>query len=105
LQSVLVTNPSVALDAKNKIIYLPGQHPGQVSVISGGGSGHEPSFAALVGRGLLTAAVTGTIFASPDPEQVRAAMMDRVNGEKGILAIIMNHQVTTSFLSSLGIKI
>lgn len=93
LQSVVLTNPSVALDAKNKIVYLCAEHPAQVSVISGGGSGHEPSFAAFVGRGLLTAAVTGTILASPDTEQVTIAMMDKVRGENGILAIVMNNQV------------
>ncbi len=64
LQSVTLTNPTVALDASNKILYLrPSDAPSQVSMISGGGSGHEPSFGAFVGSGLLAAAVAGTIFA------------------------------------------
>lgn len=92
LHSVVLTNPSVELDAKNKIISLCEPQPSQVSIVSGGGSGHEPSFAFLVGRGLLTAAVTGTILASPDAEQVRVAMMDKVRGESGIVAIIINNQ-------------
>ncbi|KXJ93210.1 dihydroxyacetone kinase [Microdochium bolleyi] len=95
LESLTLTNPSVALDSKNKIIYRrpnpnDAQEP-QVSIISGGGSGHEPSFGAFVGRGLLSAAVMGTIFASPSAEQVRAAITSRVDTEKGVLVILMNY--------------
>lgn len=40
---------------------------------------------------MLTAAVAGTIFASPSAEQVRKAVMSRVDGEKGILVTVMNY--------------
>ena len=91
LKAVTITNPSVALDAENKIIYRrPGQ-ASQVSIISGGGSGHEPSFGAFVGAGLLSAGVAGTIFASPSAEQIRKAIMSRVDPEKGILVTVMNY--------------
>ena len=36
-----------------------------VALISGGGSGHEPSHAGFVGQGMLTAAVCGEVFAEP----------------------------------------
>lgn len=106
LQAVTLTNPSLALDTINKIVYRrPSQHDRdqQVSIISGGGSGHEPSFAAMVGRGLLSAAVAGTIFASPSAEQVRAAIMARVDNNEpgededgqrrsaGVLVTVMNY--------------
>jgi dihydroxyacetone kinase len=91
LQALTITNPSVALDAENKIIYRRPGHTPQVSIISGGGSGHEPSFGAFVGEGLLSAAVAGTIFASPSAEQIRRAIMSRVDGEKGILVTVMNY--------------
>lgn len=86
------TNPSVALDAENKIIYRrPTDGSARVSIISGGGSGHEPSFGAYVGEGLLSAAVAGTIFASPSAEQIRKAVMSRVDTEKGVLVTVMNY--------------
>ena len=44
--------------------------PGQVGVVVGGGSGHYPAFAGLVGRGMASAAVCGNIFASPSAGQV-----------------------------------
>ncbi|KAI1197164.1 dihydroxyacetone kinase [Nemania serpens] len=91
LQSLTLTNPSVALDGANKIVYRRPGHPSQVSIISGGGSGHEPSFGAFVGSGLLSAAVAGTIFASPSAEQVRKAIMSRVDTDKGVLVTVMNY--------------
>ncbi|KAI0150299.1 Dak kinase [Xylariaceae sp. FL1272] len=92
LHSLTLTNPSLALDAENKIIYRrPSDTPAQVSLISGGGSGHEPSFGAFVGDGLLAAAVAGTIFASPSAEQVRKAIKGKVDTEKGVLVAIMNY--------------
>ena len=94
LHSITLTNPGVALDAARKIVYRrPGQGhaPAQVSIVSGGGSGHEPSFAAFVGPGLLSAAVAGTIFASPSAEQVRVALTSRVDGAKGVLVVVMNY--------------
>lgn len=91
LYALTLTNPSVALDAENKIIYKRPGGKAQVSIISGGGSGHEPSFGAFVGDGLLSAAVAGTIFASPSAEQIRNAVMSRVDPEKGILVTVMNY--------------
>jgi len=91
LHALTLTNPSLALDVSNKIIYRRPGHASQVSIISGGGSGHEPSFGGLVGDGLLSAAVAGTIFASPSAEQIRKAILSRVEGEKGILVTVMNY--------------
>ncbi|TDZ59850.1 Dihydroxyacetone kinase 1 [Colletotrichum trifolii] len=95
LHSLTLTNPSLALDKTNKIIYRrptpdATQNP-TVSVLSGGGSGHEPSFSAMVGKGLLSAAVAGTIFASPSAEQVRTAIASRVDTSKGVLVTVMNY--------------
>ena len=89
------TNPSLAFDEPNKIVYRRPtpeltKNP-KVSIISGGGSGHEPGFAGFVGKGLLTAGVAGTIFASPSAEQVRRAVASRVPTEKGVLVITMNY--------------
>ncbi|KAI5460415.1 Dak1 domain-containing protein [Mariannaea sp. PMI_226] len=93
LHGITITNPAVALDSENKIIYqVPlAQKGSQVSLVSGGGAGHEPSFAAFVGPGLLTAAVSGTIFASPNTEQVRHALTSHVDAREGILVVVMNY--------------
>ena len=44
--------------------------PGQVAVVIGGGSGHYPAFAGLVGPGLAHGAALGNVFASPSAQQV-----------------------------------
>lgn len=62
----------------------------KVSVISGGGSGHEPAHAGFVGRGLLTAAVLGEIFASPSVDAVLAAIL-AVTGDAGCLLIVKSY--------------
>lgn len=47
---------------------------GLVTVICGGGSGHEPFAAGFVGEGMLSAAVAGSVFASPPPTSILAAI-------------------------------
>ena len=42
----------------------------QVAVVVGGGSGHYPAFAGLVGSGFATGAVVGNVFTSPSAAQV-----------------------------------
>ena len=92
LRSITLTNPTTALDEQNKVIYLrPDAATPQVSLVSGGGSGHEPSFAAFVGPGLLSGAVAGTIFASPSAEQIRRCILERVETSKGVLVVVMNY--------------
>jgi dihydroxyacetone kinase len=90
LLSIPHTNPSVQCDISNKIIYRK-NGASQVSIVSGGGSGHEPSFASFVGAGLLSSAVAGTIFASPSAEQIRRCILHRVQKDKGVLVIVMNY--------------
>lgn len=62
----------------------------RVALVSGGGSGHEPSHAGFVGRGMLTAAVCGDVFASPSVDAVLAAIL-AVTGNAGCLLIVKNY--------------
>ncbi|KAG9241116.1 Dak1 domain-containing protein [Calycina marina] len=91
LNSLSRLNPSVAVDEKYKIVFVKEtQHP-QVSVISGGGSGHEPAFASFVGHGMLSGAIAGSIFASPSTQQIQKCLLQCVDTTKGIMVIIMNY--------------
>ncbi len=62
----------------------------KVALVSGGGSGHEPAHAGFVGRGMLTAAVCGDVFASPSVEAVLASIL-AVTGPAGCLLIVKNY--------------
>jgi triose/dihydroxyacetone kinase / FAD-AMP lyase (cyclizing) len=62
----------------------------KVALVAGGGSGHEPAHAGFVGRGMLTAAVCGDVFASPTVEAVYEAI-SAVTGSLGCLVIVKNY--------------
>lgn len=62
----------------------------KVAIISGGGSGHEPAHVGFVGKGMLTAAVCGDLFASPSVDAVLNAIVG-VTGDRGCLLIVKNY--------------
>jgi dihydroxyacetone kinase len=61
--------PGYVLRVDGGVVRAAASRPGQVAVVIGGGSGHYPAFAGLVGPGLATGAVCGKIFASPSAGQ------------------------------------
>lgn len=63
---------------------------GQVAVVIGGGSGHYPAFAGLVGPGLAHAAAMGNVFASPSAQQVFTVARS-VATEAGVLLTYGNY--------------
>jgi dihydroxyacetone kinase len=78
------------LDERYKIIKRKSIDKSKVSLISGGGSGHEPAHAGFVGKGMLTAAVLGDVFASPSSTQVYNAIL-QTESDAGTLLIIKNY--------------
>lgn len=90
LESLVHRNPHLALDPANRVVYLPSHSSKKVSIISGGGAGHEPAWCGYVGSGLLSAAVSGDVFASPSTKQIMAAV-DNVPSDAGIILCITNY--------------
>lgn len=80
----------LAFSKKYKIIKRKNLNKQKVTLISGGGSGHEPAHAGFVGKGMLDAAVCGDIFASPSTIQVYNAILE-TQSDKGTLLIIKNY--------------
>ena len=62
----------------------------QVTLLSGGGSGHEPAHAGYIGPAMLTAAVAGAVFASPPPASILAALR-AIRSPAGTLMIVKNY--------------
>lgn len=81
----------VALDPSGKFVRRTAPKPGKVALISGGGSGHEPLHAGLVGHGMLDAACPGQVFTSPTPDQMLEAAQ-AVDGGAGALFIVKNYE-------------
>lgn len=78
------------IDPAIRIVARSDWDKSRVAIISGGGSGHEPAHAGFVGRGMLTAAVCGDLFASPSVDAVLNAIV-AVTGDRGCLLIVKNY--------------
>ena len=63
---------------------------GQVALVSGGGSGHEPLHAGFIGKGMLSGACPGEVFTSPTPDQMYECG-NKVNTGEGVLFLIKNY--------------
>lgn len=62
----------------------------KVTVLVGGGSGHEPLFAGFVGKNMADGAVAGNVFAAPPPDQILIATQAVQRG-KGVLYLYGNY--------------
>ncbi|KAL3984604.1 Dak1 domain family protein [Acanthocheilonema viteae] len=62
----------------------------QVMLLAGGGSGHEPFAAGFVGKGLLSAAVCGNVFASPPTSHISAGL-NAIHNSSGIAVFVINY--------------
>ena len=85
-----MAHPELEFVEKFKIVKKKEINDDKVSLISGGGSGHEPAHAGFVGKGMLDAAVCGDVFASPSQVQVYNAIK-KCATDKGVLLIIKNY--------------
>jgi dihydroxyacetone kinase len=90
LKSLVTANPSLSLIENQRVILNSTHNPSNVTLISGGGSGHEPAWSGYVGDGLLSAVACGDIFASPSMKQILAAIA-AVPSKKGTILLITNY--------------
>lgn len=92
IEGLLIDDKLAVLDRfpEVRVVVRKDWDKSRVAIISGGGSGHEPTHAGFVGEGMLTAAVCGDIFASPTVDAVLSAIL-AVTGEAGSLVIIKNY--------------
>src|SRR5438477_4582963 len=72
------------------IVRIDAPVQGEVRIISGGGSGHEPMHGGYVGMGMLDAACPGEVFTSPTPDQMSEATK-AVNGGAGVVHVVKNY--------------
>lgn len=83
---------------------------GQTVIVSGGGSGHEPTFAGFVGEGGIDACALGEVFTSPSPDQIIEASR-AVHQGNGVLFLYgnysgdgMNFDIASEILAEEGIE-
>ncbi|NLJ18503.1 DhaKLM operon coactivator DhaQ [Globicatella sulfidifaciens] len=89
LKGVVKAYPHLNGIPNSGIIYQRNQDPATVPIISGGGSGHEPAHFGFVGKGMLTAAISGPIFVPPSWKEILQTIQ-LVHKGKGVFIIIKN---------------
>ena len=74
----------------NVVVRADAPVQGKVALVSGGGSGHEPTHGGFVGPGMLDAACAGSVFTSPTPDQMLEASK-AVDGGAGVFYVVKNY--------------
>lgn len=87
---MVMAHPELEFLNKYKVVKKKNINEDKVTLISGGGSGHEPAHAGFIGKGMLDVAVCGDVFASPSQIQVYQAIKAS-KSNKGTLLIIKNY--------------
>jgi len=92
LEGLTMIHPGLRLLDNHRVVVREQIDPAKVSIISGGGSGHEPFCAGYIGSGMLTGGVAGSVFASPPTasilEGIRAVSK---NSTAGVLVLVINY--------------
>ncbi len=70
LEGFTAAHPDLVRRVPGGVVRTSPTPAGKVAVVIGGGSGHYPAFAGLVGPGLADGAALGNIFASPSAKQI-----------------------------------
>ncbi|MCE5001403.1 dihydroxyacetone kinase subunit DhaK [Staphylococcus pseudoxylosus] len=89
LDGLSKTNNQIEIISDTVVVRKDRKEQG-VSLVSGGGSGHEPAHAGYVANGMLDAAVCGEVFTSPTPDKILSAIKAVDNGD-GVLFIVKNY--------------
>lgn len=97
LEGLVALNPDLSRLAGGTIVLRADADAaaarGEVALISGGGSGHEPAHGGYVGAGMLSAAVAGEVFTSPSTDAVLDAIRAVAGreGGAGVLLVVKNY--------------
>lgn len=90
LRSYVYENEDLSLLERQRVVFNNKYDAGKVTLISGGGSGHEPGWAGFVGPGMLTATCQGDIFASPNYKNIKDAEK-ATHSNAGVIFLITNY--------------
>ena len=104
LEGLLRINPGIQGIENHRVVVRSDLQnvENRVAILCGGGSGHEPAFAGYVGQGCLSGAIAGSVFASPPPSSILAAILAVASKKpSGILVVsIIKYHRSKSTLSS-----
>ncbi len=93
LEGLLLAHPDQlrsASEDNRALVRADSPQQGRVGIVTGGGSGHLPTFLGYVGEGLCSGVAVGNVFSSPSAEQVLDATKAS-DGGAGVLYLYGNY--------------
>jgi dihydroxyacetone kinase-like protein len=93
LDGLLLAHPDqlrAASEDRRALVRADSPRQGRVGIVTGGGSGHLPTFLGYVGEGLCSGVAVGNVFSSPSAEQVLEATKAS-DGGAGVLYLYGNY--------------
>jgi dihydroxyacetone kinase-like protein len=79
------------LDGTDVLVRSDAPVDGKVGIVSGGGSGHEPTHAGYIGDGMLDGAAAGEVFTSPTADELDE-MVRACDAGEGVLCVVKNYE-------------
>jgi dihydroxyacetone kinase-like protein len=99
------------LKGLQSVVRRTATHTGEVAVVTGGGSGHEPMFLGYVGPGMAHGSIAGNVFASPPPQPIYETAKAAHAGS-GVLFVygnyagdVLNFEAAAEMLYAEGIEV
>ncbi|MCT4509414.1 MAG: dihydroxyacetone kinase subunit DhaK [Tepidibacter sp.] len=91
LEGLELSNPDIIkLTDTNLVVNKKLEETDRVTIVTLGGTGHEPALSGFVGDGMIDVSVPGDIFAAPGPGACIEAIKMADRG-KGVLFVVLNH--------------
>lgn len=91
LEGLALANPAILEVTPHNLVINKGlRTANRVTIVTLGGSGHEPAIEGFVGEGMIDIAVVGDVFAAPGYKAVFEALQLADKG-RGVLLVVLNH--------------
>jgi dihydroxyacetone kinase len=90
LDGLVSAYPQVLMRCRGGVVRTTRPAAGKVAVVAGGGSGHYPAFAGMVGPGMADGAIVGEIFTSPSASQAEG-VCTAVDSGQGVVLVFGNY--------------
>ena len=112
LEGLALSNSDiVSLEDGNLVVNKKLKDADRVTIVTLGGTGHEPAISGFVGEGMIDISVAGNIFAAPGPQSCVEAIKMADKGH-GVLFVVLNHagdmltgNLTMKQVKKLGINV
>lgn len=87
---VLANEDMIELSDSNLVINKKLENENRVTIVTLGGTGHEPALSGFVGQGMIDIFAAGEVFVAPGPQACIEAI-ELADKGKGVLFVVLNH--------------